>query len=201
MKYTWLTIGALAASAAVVCGVIFKRRMRAAKSEASGNAQGGEDQFGLIADGISRNAAVFDGLYEGLFQAAQNHTAFFTDAYEEWCDRAEQLNDAAFCTAFAQVFSKADTRDETLCRGKYAALLQCVERAGMIRRHETGKTYSADETMQCAYSVLDGAGEATGIVPGAAYTVLASAWTKGDRVVEHGMVMRVAEDKGGKEHA
>lgn len=176
MKFTWLKIGALtaAAAAATVCGVILKRRS--------------VDRDRVISEGIRKNASVFDGLYEGLFQAARNREMFSTDAYEEWCDRAAQLEDEAFSAAFASAFSKRDIADELRCRGKFDRLLAYIAQASILRERENGTVYVADETMHAAYRTIDG----SELTIGSEYSVLTSAWISGKKVIEYGMVMKNA---------
>lgn len=176
MKFTWLKIGALTAAtaAAVVCGVVLKRR------KGNGN--------WVISEGIRKNASVFDGLYEGLFLAARNREMFSTDAYEEWCDRAAQLEDEAFSTAFASAFSKRDIADEPLCREKFDRLLAYIAQASILRERENGMVYVADETMRAAYQTIDG----SELTIGNEYSVLKSAWISGKKVIEYGMVMKNA---------
>lgn len=176
MKFTWLKIGTLtAAAAAAVCGVILKRR--------------NVDRGLVISEGIRKNAPVFDGLYEGLFQAARNQEMFFTDAYEEWCDRAAQLEDQAFSAAFANAFSKRDIADERRCREKYDRLLAYIAQANIRRERENGMVYAADEAMRAAYQTVDG----SKLTIGSEYSVLKSAWVSGEKVIEYGMVMKNAE--------
>lgn len=186
MKYTWLTVGALAVTAAGLCTVLVKRNVQEVKKTRSAH----------ICNGIRENAAAFEGLYEGLFQASQNHAAFYTDAYAEWCDRVRHMDCTEFRTAFAQEFSKEDIDDEKRCRRKYTQLLACIEQAGIRRMHESGKSYTADESMQRMYSLLDSKGSVDGMELGADYTVVASAWTIGQKVIERGMVIRTIQDEG-----
>lgn len=197
MKYVWFALGAvsvLAISAAAACVVVRARRQAAVR-------QADRDRTLEIIQGIRRHAAVFDGLYEGLYQAAQNQEAFFTDAYEEWCDRVGQLDDEAFRQAFSHAFAREDLVDEASCRDSYAQLLACIGQAGLRRLHESGRVYTADEAMQQAYYlVTDGSGGARP-VPGEAYTVLASAWEMDGKLIEHGTVMPAAGGQGGTDDA
>lgn len=173
MKHMWSIIGALTAAAAA-CGVILKRRSM--------------NRERVISEGIRNNASVFDGLYEGLFLAARNRELFSTDAYEEWCDRAAQLEDEAFTNAFANAFSKRDIADERCCREKYDRLLAYIAQANILRERENGRIFVADEAMRTAYQTIDG----SELELGSEYSVLKSAWISGEKVIEYGMVMKNA---------
>lgn len=137
MKLTWLKISVAAVTAAAACAYLLKRREKFGKI-ADRKAGAAQEIFPVIAAGISENAGIFDGLYESLFQAVRNQDLFSTEAFEEWCDRVGQLKDEAFCSAFAQTFSKRDIADEALCRKKMEQLLSCVERADIHRERQSG---------------------------------------------------------------
>lgn len=190
MKHTWLTIGALAMAAAA-CAYLLKRRGRSGRSE-GGSAGAEQELFPVIAAGICEHAGIFDGLYESLFQAAHDQALFSTEAYEEWCDRASQVESEAFRSAFAQIFSKEDLADEPLCRKKMEMLLSCIQRANIHRERESGASYPADEMMSRAYLTIDG----SRMEHGAAYTVMKSAWVCGSRVVEYGVLLPAAAQNG-----
>ena len=175
----------LLAAAAACCGVLRMKKRQSHKEREKEAAQYAAADLTAITDGIKKYAAEFDGLYEGLYQAAQSLQVFSTDAYQEWCDRAGQMHDETFQTAFDTVFSKADIENETLCREKYGLLLSCIADAGITRDRSSGECCAADETMQRAYVV---AGEKKPQL-GAAYTVIKAAWLSGDKVIEYGMVM------------
>ena len=181
----WTGILLLTATAAC-CGVLqMKKRQRKRKACEKETLQHHAADLAAITDGIKKYAAEFDGLYEGLYQAAQSLQVFSTDAYQEWCDRAGQMYDETFRTAFGTVFSKADIENEALCREKYALLLNCIGDAGIARDRSSGECCAADETMQRAYI------EAGNHKPqiGAEYTVIKAAWLSGNQVIEYGMVM------------
>ena len=110
---------------------------------------------------------------------------FSTDAYQEWCDRAGQMHDEAFRTAFDAVFSKSDIEDEALCREKYTLLLGCIGDAGITRDRNSGVCCVADEIMQLAY--VEAGNQKPQI--GTEYTVIKAAWLSGEKVIEYGMVM------------
>ena len=184
----WTGAILLAASAAAV-GILLLRKQKANATAAV---------FSNIAEGIKQNAAEFDGLYEGLYQAARNEQMFSTDAYVEWCERVEQIENAEFRGAFASRFTKGDIENEQDCRKKYEQLLHCVELAGIARDRESGAVCAADETMCRAYV------EASGQKPeaGTQYTVIKAAWLSGQQVIEYGMVLQGALDisvSGGEE--
>lgn len=189
MKHKWLTFGALAASGAVLMGMLLRQKKKKATlrlftehREPAAEA----DPMETIAEGIAKNAHVFEGLYEALFQAERNRQLLIRDAYEEWCTRAQQLEDRTFAEAFAQVFSCADLDEEDLCREKFRLLLECIQQAGILRERENGTVDTADEKMCLAYRAVDG----HVVEAGMPYTVLTSAWIKGDKVIEYGMVMK-----------
>lgn len=184
MKLSWLKFGTITAAAAALFGFLLKKR----RKNAAGKDDGGQDSSPVIAAGIKANAAVFDGLYEGLFQAVRNRETLYTDAYEEWCGRAERLDDEEFRAAFAQRFSAEDTADEPLCRQKMEELLACIAQADILRERENGVSCAADEALCRAYLTTDGGRPEMS----AEYTVLKSAWICGGRVTEYGMVMQSA---------
>lgn len=143
------------------------------------------EELSMVAEGIKKYSAEFDGLYEALFQAAQNRQIFSTEAYEEWCDRVGQSDDEAFRNAFECMFAKADIEDETRCREKYSRLLDCIAMAGITRDRDIGTQCVADETMHRFYIVTDGQKPVTG----ATYTVIKSAWINDTKVIEYGTVI------------
>lgn len=186
MKMKWIKIGVLAASTVMMCAVFLKNKLDAAKSwgrQDNAPAELPRELASVIADGIQRHAPAFDGLYEGLLQAARNKTVFSTDAYEEWCIRAEHLADEDFSTAFCAVFSQSDIADERLCRKKFDSLLACIAQAGIFRMQENGAAYIADHAMCQAYQSIDGGK----LEIGEEYTVLKSAWVSDTRTIEYGM--------------
>jgi len=136
-----------------------------------------------VAAGIREYADTFDGLYEGLYQAAHNQRFFSTDAYEEWCGRVGQLEEGPFREAFERLFSQSDVEEETLCREKYLLLLRGIDLAGITRERENNISCEADEAMCRAYVGADGQELRVGNV----YTILKSAWVSGEKVIEYGM--------------
>ena len=192
MKYLWFAAGVLAAAAAAACSAVLEQRRRASRAR--------RELLGAIARGIGAHAPVFDGLYEGLYQAAQEETSFFTDAYQEWCQRAAHLEDQDFRLAFAQAFSPEDTEDEALCRSKYRQLLHCIGAAGIVRLHESGSTQTGESGLQDAYYLVGGTDGETRPETGVLYTVLASAWVKDGAVVEHGTLIKAAEQEREDSH-
>ena len=176
----------LLAAAAACCGVLLmKTRQRTGDAREKETMQHHAADLTAITDGIKKYAAEFDGLYEGLYQAAQSMQVFSTDAYQEWCDRAGQMHDEAFRTAFDAVFSKSDIEDEALCREKYTLLLGCIGDAGITRDRNSGVCCVADEIMQLAY--VEAGNQKPQI--GTEYTVIKAAWLSGEKVIEYGMVM------------
>ena len=171
----WTGAILLAASATAV-GFLLLRKKKANDTEAV---------FSTIAEGIKQNASEFDGLYEGLYQAARNKQEFSTDAYVEWCERVEQMENEKFRSAYASRFTKADIGNEQACREKYEQLLHCVELAGIKRDRESGAVCVADDIMCRAYV------EASGQKPeaGTQYTVIKTAWLSGQQVIEYGMIL------------
>lgn len=179
MKFIWLKISGVCAAAAF--GIFF-----IVKKIRTGQNADNEDLTQIIVNGIKDNSEVFDGLYEGLFQAVRNREMYFHDAYEEWCFRADHLDNEAFRTAFAEKFSEQDIANEWLCRNKMDILLSCIGCAGIIRERENGKSYIADEAMCRAYLTINGGKPDTD----KEYTVLKSAWiNSGNKVIEYGMVI------------
>lgn len=183
MKHTVFQIGALAVGAAgCACLLGYLARSARAKRRAAYEKQA---LLPVIAAGISENAPIFDGLYESLFQAAHDVSRFSSEAYEEWCDRVEQLDDDAFCGAFARLFCKQDIAEEALCRKNMQTLLLCIELAEIHRERESGASYPADAMLRRAYLTMD----ASRVEPDSTYTVIKSAWVCGDRVIEYGMLL------------
>ena len=181
----WTGILLLTATASC-CGVLLMKKRQQTQKECETEApQHDAADLSAIADGIKKYAAEFDGLYEGLYQAAQSLQVFSTDAYQEWCDRAGQMHDETFQTAFDTVFSKSDIEDETLCREKYTLLLGCIGDAGITRDRNSGVCCVADEIMQLAY--VEAGNQKPQI--GAEYTVIKAAWLSGEKVIEYGLVM------------
>ena len=182
LKWTGITLLAAAA-----CSAVFGRKclFRKRGCDAEKSSVRDADTLDLIAQGIKLRAEDFNGLYEGLYQAAQRCTGLSTDAYEEWCDRVQQTDDPDFRRAFFSRFSKTDTENESLCREKFALLLSCIDTAGIARERESMTVYTADAAMQRAYFSADG--EKLRI--GAGYTVIKSAWLCGDKVIECGMAV------------
>lgn len=184
----------LTLSAAVCCSVILRRKesadaplskRRGRRTEKNEEAARRAAALSAVADGIKEYATDFDGLYESLYQAAQNREMFSTEAYEEWCDRAGQSEDEAFKSAFESLFAKADIEDEALCREKYLLLLDCIAAAGIARDRDSKLFCVADERMHQAYMETEGQKPQIG----AAYTVIKAAWLSGEKVIEYGVVM------------
>lgn len=187
MKHLWFHIGALTVTATACACLLWRNRAEKRK--------GGEQDalLSIIASGIAKNAAIFDGLYESLYLASHDERQLVPDAYEEWCGRAAQLEDAAFCRAFSQLFCQDDLADAALCRAHMALLLSCIDRAGIRRAHESGATCPAGAALRRAYLTIDG----SAIAPDAPYTVLKPAWLRGDQIVEYGMLLPCAKHEEG----
>ncbi len=187
--FVWTGVLLLTASAACCIALVLNRKKvfprlnrGIQRKEAS---RSGTGELSVIADGIQQYAPEFDGLYEGLYQSAQNHQIFSTDAYQEWCERVGQINDEPFHNAFGSMFAKSDIADEALCREKYALLLRCVSDAGIRRDRSSGVCCVADETMHKAY--VEAGNQKPKI--GGTYTVIKAAWLSNEKVIEYGMVM------------
>lgn len=139
----------------------------------------------IISQGIRKNARHFDGLYEGLFQAVKNPEPLFTDAFQEWCDRAALCPDQAFREAFAALFQKSDINDAAICLNKHRQLLTLVNRAGIQRDRENNQICTADESVCKYYYDFTGQKPQSGVT----YQIIKSAWTMDGKAVEYGMVM------------
>ena len=188
----------LAISAALCCEALLRGRAAILSRRRRSPAAGTDIDAGTAAEGIRKYAGEFDGLYESLYQAVRDGRALSTEAYEEWCDRAEQLEDEAFRHSFGRLFAKSHAADEALCREKMALLLSCVAAAGITRDRESGLSCEADESMARAY--LDAEGQKPRA--GARYTVVKPAWISGDRVIECGVAMpEVPGGADGREEA
>ena len=139
----------------------------------------------VISDGIRKYADDFNGLYESLYQAQANREFFSTDAYQEWCDRISQIDDAVLYSAFSQLFHKSDITEESVCREKFVQLLSCIEKAGIRRFGESGQECLVDETVAKAYFDMNGAPPKIG----AKGTIVKPAWMNGQEAAETGMIM------------
>ena len=156
----------------------------------SGRSEEANAAHSALAAGIEQHAQVFDGLYESLFQAARNHQVFSTDAYEEWCNRVGQTDDAAFAEAFTAVYTGEDFHDELQCRERFELLLEDIHTAGIHRERESGVVCIADASMRKAYYDVN----RQKLQIGAEYTVLKPAWLYGEKVVEYGLLLPGAVD-------
>lgn len=159
--------------------------LRSRRARQDNRAALNERALAAVAAGIRRHAAEFDGLFEGLYQAAKIQNSLIVDAYIEWCDRVGQLADISFQSSFSSLFSKEDIQNETLCREKYQLLLRCFAQAGISRDRHQGLCCKADAVMQQAYIVAGGNQPQIGME----YTIIKPAWLIGRNVVEYGMVM------------
>lgn len=166
-----------AVSAAAYCGAAFYGKSGARRKGRRTNENDGTART-VVADGIRKYAAEFDGLYESLYQAEQNRQIFTTEAYEEWCGRVGQLEDAAFERAFRSLFDKSDIEDEARCRVKFSLLLDCIAAAGITRDRDSGLCCAADESLRRAYLEM----EQKQPQLGSTYTVIKAAWLSGERV-------------------
>ena len=186
----------LAVSAAAYCEVILRRQKRNCSpckwenTSAAADASAHQDAISTVADGIKKYAGEFDGLYEGLYQAAKNQQMFSTDAYEEWCSRAAQMEDDSFRSAFCGLFRKSDGMNEVRCRQKYQLLLDCVAAAGIIRDRDCGLSCLADDSLRLAYVGAEGKPPQMG----ARCTVIKPAWISGEKVVEYGIAFPETAD-------
>lgn len=138
-----------------------------------------------IASGIQIHSDEFDGLYEGIYQSAENSGECSTDAYIEWCDRVEQISDEAFRRSFFTVFSKSDAGDKKLFGKKASVLLDCISKAEIVRIHERGDCCTADEELLKSFVCLDGQKPKLG----GFYTVLRPAWINSEETVEYGLLV------------
>lgn len=140
----------------------------------------------IISQGIRRSPWEYDGLYESLYQAVLDEKQLLTDAYQEWCDRVSQSNDAEFREAFQSIFKKEDIHDETVCREQFRHLLLLFERAGILRDRDNNLVCVADETVKACYIDITGQKMEANV----SYQIIKSAWTMDGKVIEYGMAMR-----------
>lgn len=187
--YLLIGISVLSFLGALTCFALLLRmnRRSAGKSGTAKPVQPGPSNE--IPTFIRAYAAEFNGLYEGLYQAANNPAVRTADAYEEWCDRVDQIGDP-FARAFRQTYSRTDPSDETRYRRNLAELLRAINAAGIRRDREAGETFTADEALSKAYLGHDGGTPR----PGAACTVIKPAWLCADKVIEQGLVIQ-AQDR------
>lgn len=192
MKKAFIKAGValLAVSAVACCEVALRRRRRAwspcqrKNITAPADASSYRDAIARVTDGIKKYAGEFDGLYEGLYQAAKNQQMFSTDAYEEWCSRAEQMADESFRSAFGGLFRKSDVTNEVRCRCQYQLLLDCIAAAGITRDRDGGMSCLADDSLRMAYVGAEGKPPQIG----ERCTVIKPAWVSGKKVIEYGIV-------------
>ena len=179
----------LVVSAAACCEVVLRRQKRTwllckwKNTSVVADESAHQNEISRVTDGIKKYAGEFDGLYEGLYQAAKNQQMFSTDAYEEWCSRAEQMKDESFRNAFCGLFRKSDGMDEIRCRQKYQLLLDCVATAGITRDRDCGLSCLVDDSLRLAYVGAEGKPPRMG----ERYTVIKPAWVSGKKVVEYGI--------------
>ena len=194
----------LAVSAAGYCQTVLRRRKASGPAPEEDDRHTGEtppaysDTVSKIADGIRKHASEFDGLYEGLYQAAKTQRVFSTDAYEEWCGRVGQLGDGPFRHAFCELFRPEDCMDEAAGRLKYGLLLRCIAAAGITRdSRDWGQSCLADDGLRAAYIGEEGKPPRIG----GCYTVVKPAWFSGQKVIEYGIAFSAGKDPGntGKE--
>lgn len=189
-QWNWYLIVGLIGLALLICACVVFFLLRSARRKGkTGEREGDPDA--LLAAGIQRNAAEFDGLYESLYQADKLTEAFSTDAFEEWCDRVEQLaGEPQFAAAFRSGFRKSDLENEAKGRKKIRELLRIIEKAGVVRHAGARTACRADETVRNAYFCADGSKPKIDVQ----YTIIKSAWILGNKVIEYGMVIPITSE-------
>jgi len=192
----WLIVAVvlgIVTTAAIVAAVVIKRKKGKAEiqSEEKYKAPVAEEKTAheekpvadentqLIADGIRKNAGSFNGLYEGVFQIAQNSGNADSDAIDEWKIRVGNMNDNDdFKTA---VLNLLDTGD---LASRAVRLLECIELAGIKRADET--EYAFEMNVSTKYVCLSG----NNLDRGTLCTVLKPYWYMDSKVIEQGCIIR-----------
>lgn len=180
-------IPVLAVISIVTVLLLCRKRKSPKAKDAPRETQSATKQEMILSQGIRKTAGHYDGLYEGLYLAAQNPENSCTDAYQEWCDRASQNPDQAFREAFASLFQKSDIEDRSRCLEKHRKLLELINAAGILRDRDNGETAVADDPFCKNYYELTGQKPQTGVT----YQIIKSAWIMDGTAVEYGMVMRI----------
>ena len=162
---------ALAVTAAAAAAVyIYWRR----KKQSGGNA---DDT--VLAEGIARHAQLYNGLYEGIYQAVTRDEFTDMSACREWRDRTAHIeDDGEFVRLFARCFDGEDSGET------FKKLLGLIEKAGIVRRDET--ELAMDAETRKAYLYL-GEGEPA---DGTILTVMKPCWKYRGQTVEQGILMK-----------
>lgn len=139
----------------------------------------------LLAEGIARHAELYNGLYEGIYQAVLRNDSTDRDAFKEWYDRTTYIEeDAEFVNTFTQNFSGgAEDAEDAYC-AKLEKLFSLIERAGIIRREETELSF--DSQTRKAYLYLGTDEPAAGMV----CKVMKPCWEYRGQIVEQGIIMK-----------
>ena len=140
-----------------------------------------EEAQGILADG--KEASRYEGLYEGIYQAAVGRNPENRDAYEEWCDRAKRgTNPEGFINKYGGLI---DADEET-----YQMAMQqlCREFWSAGIRRDMSKKVCVNAKTKKYYIVMGD------IADGEPADVFKAAWKQENRCLEQGFL-----SLGGKE--
>lgn len=166
----------LAVAAGAAAAYIYQRRKKKPVENADDAA---------LAQGIARHAQLYNGLYEGIYQAVTRNDFTDLSAYKEWCDRTAHIEeDAEFVRLFSLSFDGEGVRGEDGCGEKLKRLLGLIKKAGIIRRDETELAVSPGTRI--AYLYLGEDGPADGMI----CKVMKPCWEYCGQTVEQGILMK-----------
>lgn len=139
----------------------------------------------LLAEGIARHAELYNGLYEGIYQAVTRNDVTDRDAFKEWYDRTVYIEeDPEFVRTFTQSFTGGMKDAADAYCAKLKRLLSLIEGTGIIRRDETELLF--DTQTRKAYLYL-GTDEP---VEGMVCRVMKPCWEYRGQIVEQGIIMK-----------
>lgn len=181
------------ATAAIVVAVVMKKKKGKAEIQVNDEYEApdikeetideekkiADENMQLIADGIRKNVASFNGLYEGVFQIVHNPENADSDAIDEWKIRVGNMNgNDDFKAAVLKLFDSDDLASQAVI------LLECIELAGIKRAEET--EYAFEMNVSKKYVCLSG----NNLDEGTICTVLKPYWHLDSKVIEQGCIIR-----------
>lgn len=169
----------LAAVIAAAVGVVtckIRKRKRMASEEQTAE--------GLLVSGIGKNAELFDGLYESLYQSVLKPEKDNRDGYLEWCGRVRHMEDQnEFQTAFLMKLEIGENADPAVYQKTARHLLELIGKAQICRSQDQELKTSAGLLRDYLY--LGSPAPADGAV----CTVVKPAWYHEGKLVEQGILM------------
>lgn len=131
---------------------------------------------------LAAQAPLFCGLYEPLYQLAQENPRSREAVLGEWRTRAEHKG----LQRLVAVLTAMSRQPPSQAAG---ALLPLLEQAG-IQREPDGPLL-LDEAAALRYGMLGG----SGLVPGTTAQVLSPAWRQGELILERGILLPMTEER------